>query len=179
MRLIKAVTALLLVVCALAAPAFAEVAVVDVARVIDASAPGKAGQKYVDNLKASLEAELERFVKKTAKDKDAQAKAANKQAELNAQFAAEYDRVTARVMDELRKVVTQWIKTNKKGKIIKTLRSSSELSTGEMTLAIERFRNYSSAQAGIYLPSPNENEFLLHIQQEIEKDKEFLSYGNE
>ncbi|WP_346690186.1 OmpH family outer membrane protein [uncultured Cloacibacillus sp.] len=120
MRLIKAVTALLLVVCALAAPAFAEVAVVDVARVIDASAPGKAGQKYVDNLKASLEAELERFVKKTAKDKDAQAKAAqakaaNKQAELNAQFAAEYDRVTARVMDELRKVVAQWIKTNKKG----------------------------------------------------------------
>ena len=70
-------------------------------------------------------------------------------------------------------------KTNKKGKIIKTLRRSSELSTGEMTLAIERFRNYSSAQAGIYLPSPNENEFLLHIQQEIEKDKEFLSYGNE
>ena len=116
MRLIKAVTALLLVVCALAAPAFAEVAVVDVARVIDASAPGKAGQKYVDNLKASLEAELERFVKKTAKDKDAQAKAANKQAELNAQFAAEYDRVTARVMDELRKVVAQWIKTNKNKK---------------------------------------------------------------
>ena len=111
----NAVKLLLLVVCALAAPAFAEVAVVDVARVIDASAPGKAGQKYVDNLKASLEAELERFVNKTAKDKDAQAKAANKQAELNAQFAAEYDRVTARVMDELRKVVAQWIKTNKKG----------------------------------------------------------------
>lgn len=115
MRLIKAVTVLILVVCALAAPAFADIAVVDVARVIDASAPGKAGQKYIDNLKASLEAELERFVKKTAKDKDAQAKAANKQAELNAQFAAEYDRVTARVMDELRKVIAQWIKTNKKG----------------------------------------------------------------
>ena len=58
MRLIKAVTALLLVVCALAAPAFAEIAVVDVARVIDASAPGKAGQKYVDNLKASLEGHM-------------------------------------------------------------------------------------------------------------------------
>ena len=74
MRFVKAVTALLLVVCALiaAAPARAgEIAVIDVARVIDASAPGKAGQKYVDNLKASLEAELERFVKKTAKDKDA------------------------------------------------------------------------------------------------------------
>ena len=115
MRFAKLAAALLLAFCAFVGPAFAEVAVVDVARVIDASAPGKAGQKYVDNLKASLEAELERFVKKTAKDKDAQAKAANKQAELNAQFAAEYDRVTARVMDELRKVVAQWIKTNKKG----------------------------------------------------------------
>ena len=36
----------------------AETAVVDVARVIDASAPGKAGQKYVDNLKASLEGHM-------------------------------------------------------------------------------------------------------------------------
>ncbi|WP_158095890.1 hypothetical protein [Cloacibacillus sp. An23] len=115
MRLIKAVTVLLLAVCAIAAPALAEVAVVDVARVIDASAPGKAGQKYVDNLKSSLEEELERFVKKTEKDKDAQAKAADKQAELNARFAAEYDRVTALVMDELRNVIAQWIKTNKKG----------------------------------------------------------------
>ena len=52
MRLVKAVTALLLAVCVLAAaaPARAEVAVIEVARVIDASAPGKAGQKYVDNL---------------------------------------------------------------------------------------------------------------------------------
>ena len=114
MRLIKAVTALLLVVCALAAPAFAEVAVVDVARVIDASAPGKAGQKYVDNLKASLEAELERFVKKTAKDKDAQAKTAQKQAELTAQFRAEYARVTNMVTAELRKIVADYIKTNKR-----------------------------------------------------------------
>lgn len=65
-------------------------------------------------------------------------------------------------------------KINKQGSEITYMRSSSELSTGEMTTAIERFRNYSSAQAGIYLPAPDENQFLIHIQQEIERNKEFI-----
>ncbi|WP_042369848.1 hypothetical protein [Bacteroides neonati] len=65
-------------------------------------------------------------------------------------------------------------KVNKQGVEITHMRSSSELTTGEMTTAIERFRNYSSAQAGIYLPAPNENQFLIHIQQEIERNKEFI-----
>ena len=65
-------------------------------------------------------------------------------------------------------------KINKHGKEIAYMRSSSELTTGEMTTAIERFRNYSSAQAGIYLPAPNENQFLIHIEQEIQKNKEFI-----
>lgn len=65
-------------------------------------------------------------------------------------------------------------KLNKQGNEINYLRSSSELTTDEMTTAIERFRNYSSAQAGIYLPAPNENQFLIHIHQEIEKQKEFI-----
>lgn len=64
--------------------------------------------------------------------------------------------------------------TNKKGKTIRTLRSSADLSTTEMSLAIERFRNYSSSQTGIYLPSPNEKEFLIYAQQEIERSKNFL-----
>lgn len=62
---------------------------------------------------------------------------------------------------------------NKQGKTVKVLRSSSELTTGEMTLAIERFRNYSATE-GIYLPSPNEQQFLLHIQKEIERCKDFI-----
>ena len=52
---------------------------------------------------------------------------------------------------------------------IKTLRSTSDLDTGEMTTAIERFRNWSAAQ-GIYLPSPHDKEFLLQIQKEIERN---------
>lgn len=92
-----------------------EVAVVEIARVIDGSAPGKAGQKYVDKLKANLEAELERYKKSVAKDKDAAEKTARKQAELTAQYRAEYERATNLVTAELRKVIAQWLKTNKKG----------------------------------------------------------------
>lgn len=54
------------------------------------------------------------------------------------------------------------------------LRSSADLSTAEMTTAIERFRNWSISVAEIYLPAPNENQFLIHIQQEIERNKEFI-----
>ena len=118
MRFVKAVTALLLVLCALiaAAPARAgEVAVIDVARVIDASAPGKAGQKYVDNLKNALEGELKRFREKNAKVKDGQQKIARKQAELNGEYQREYNRVSALIMTALRNSVQDWLKSNKKG----------------------------------------------------------------
>ncbi len=57
---------------------------------------------------------------------------------------------------------------------VKYSRSSADLDTGEMTLAIERFRDWASQEAGIYLPSSSEHDFLIHIQQEIERHKEFL-----
>ncbi|HBV19721.1 hypothetical protein [Phocaeicola plebeius] len=63
---------------------------------------------------------------------------------------------------------------NKKGKEVTYLRSSAELTTGEMTLSIDRFRNWSASVAGIYLPSSSERDFLIHIQQAIENNKEFL-----
>ena len=55
----------------------------------------------------------------------------------------------------------------------KFLRSSSELSTAEMTLAIDRFRNFSASE-GIYLPAAGEKEFIIHCRQETEKAKEYL-----
>lgn len=57
---------------------------------------------------------------------------------------------------------------------IKILRSSSDLDTREMTEAIERFRNWSNIEAGIYLPDPNETDFLQSIEIEIQKNKSFL-----
>lgn len=64
--------------------------------------------------------------------------------------------------------------TNKQGKEITTLRSSADLDTMEMTTAIERFRNWSVSVAGIYLPSPNEDQFLIHVSQEIERNRAYI-----
>jgi hypothetical protein len=63
--------------------------------------------------------------------------------------------------------------TNKRGKTVKYLRSSADLNTAEFTTAIERFRNYSAAQ-GIYIPSPNEGDFLMYIEKAMEQQKEYL-----
>lgn len=62
---------------------------------------------------------------------------------------------------------------NKRGQEVEYLRSSADLDTAEMTACIERFMNYASAQ-GIYLPSPDERSFLLYIEQEMERQKEYL-----
>ena len=110
MRFAKLAAALLLAFCALAAPAFAEVAVVDVG-----SVPGKEGQQYIDNLRKSLNDELAAFAKSASKDKDAAQKTAQKQAELNAQFNAEYSRVSGLMAEEVRKAVAGWLKANKEG----------------------------------------------------------------
>lgn len=57
---------------------------------------------------------------------------------------------------------------------VEVLRSSKELTTAEMTTAIDRFRNWSAEEAGIYLPSPNEKAFLDAIDIEINKQRAYL-----
>ena len=57
---------------------------------------------------------------------------------------------------------------------IKILRSSSELDTAEMTTAIERFRNWASNEAGIYLPAPEDERMLQLIEIEVERNKNYL-----
>lgn len=53
-------------------------------------------------------------------------------------------------------------------------RSTASLDTAKLTLAIERFRNFASKQAGIYLPEPKDLIFLQEIQDEITKNKNLL-----
>lgn len=52
-------------------------------------------------------------------------------------------------------------------------RSSASLDTGEMTTVIDRFRNYAS-KVGIYLPEPDDLNFLNEIELEIENNKQYL-----
>ena len=57
---------------------------------------------------------------------------------------------------------------------IKVLRSSAELDTAEMSLYIDRFRNWSALEAGIYIPSADESILIQQMEIEIERSKEFL-----
>lgn len=57
---------------------------------------------------------------------------------------------------------------------IQYLRSSSDLDKDEMILCIDRFRNWSSSKAGVYLPSPDEGRLISLMEMEIERNKEFI-----
>lgn len=63
---------------------------------------------------------------------------------------------------------------NKRGQMMRRLRSTASLDTAQLSTAIDRFRNWSSAVAGIYLPAAGEESFLLHVQKEIERNKELV-----
>lgn len=56
----------------------------------------------------------------------------------------------------------------------KYLRSTSELTTEEMTTAIDRFRNWAADKAGVYIPSPDEHRLMLMVELEVQRGKMYL-----
>lgn len=57
---------------------------------------------------------------------------------------------------------------------VEQLRSSRDLDTGEMTTAIERFRNWAAAEAEVYLPSPDDGDWIAFIEREMQHQKVWL-----
>lgn len=57
---------------------------------------------------------------------------------------------------------------------IERWRSSANLDTAEMTLAIDRFRDFASKELGIYLPEPDDLPLLQDIENQIENHKQYL-----
>lgn len=57
---------------------------------------------------------------------------------------------------------------------IKILRSSSDLDSAEMATSITLFRNWASAECGVYLPSPDEEHLIQLMEIEIERNKEYV-----
>lgn len=57
---------------------------------------------------------------------------------------------------------------------VEYLRSSAELTKEEMTLSIDRLRDWASQTAEIYLPSANEHEFLASIEYEMSRMKQWI-----
>lgn len=66
------------------------------------------------------------------------------------------------------------VRMNRRGQAVRYLRSSKDLDSKEMTDAIERFRNYSSSVAGLYIPAPDEREALFEAQKQISKYELYL-----
>ncbi len=99
---------------------------------------------------------------------------------LVAYFASEYGETADYVKQTIfKKVVNKEIfrteYANKKtGEVREEWRSSAELDSGELTMAIDRFRDYASKEAGIYLPSPDEVSFLKSCEVEIARNKQYL-----
>jgi len=62
------------------------------------------------------------------------------------------------------------------GIMVERFRSTASLDKAEMTLSIDRFRNFSSQECGIYLPEPNDLVALQQLENEISKhqNQEFL-----
>lgn len=65
-------------------------------------------------------------------------------------------------------------RVNKRGKEVNYYRSSANLTTEEMTTTIERFRNWSASECGLYLPEANEYAHLAHAEAQIEQYKEYM-----
>ena len=57
---------------------------------------------------------------------------------------------------------------------VEYLRSSAELTKEEMTLSIDKLRDWASQTAEIYLPSSNEHEFLASIEYEMSRMKQWI-----
>ena len=56
----------------------------------------------------------------------------------------------------------------------KVLRSSADLDKEQMTMAIDRFRNWAADVAGVYIPSPEEHRMVEQMEIEIQRAKLYL-----
>ena len=57
---------------------------------------------------------------------------------------------------------------------VEYLRSSALLSKDEFSLSIDRLRDWSSQVAGIYLPAPDEEQFLASIEVELSRQQRWI-----
>lgn len=60
------------------------------------------------------------------------------------------------------------------GKEVSVLRSSRDLDTAEMTIAIDRFRDWAAAEAGIDLPDAEDHKWLEFIEREMQYNKRWI-----
>lgn len=65
---------------------------------------------------------------------------------------------------------TEYI-NEKTGEIRTDWKSTSNLDSKQMTVAIDRFRDYASKEAGIYLPEPKDMAMLQEIENQVRNNQ--------
>lgn len=65
------------------------------------------------------------------------------------------------------------VKTDRYAGEIEVLRSSSDLTKEEMSIAIDRFKRWAS-ENGIYLPNPGDEDLLREISIEMGRNRAYL-----
>lgn len=70
------------------------------------------------------------------------------------------------IYKRLNKEIYEYTKNN-----LKFIKSSASLDSKELSITIEKFRNYSSQKANVYLPSANEVYYLNEIEYKIKSNK--------
>lgn len=63
---------------------------------------------------------------------------------------------------------------NRNGLKVTYMRSTRDLDTGEMATAIDRFRNWSASEAGLYIPEANEYDALFEAEKQIALYEKYL-----
>lgn len=94
-------------------------------------------------------------------------------------FAAEYGTTAEFVKEQFFKLAANRamflrVKEDKILGHVEYLLSTRDLDTDEMALCIDRFRNWSSMVAGIYLPSSDEQRLLELAELEVSRNEEYL-----
>lgn len=76
---------------------------------------------------------------------------------------------------QVNKQIFQYERVNTKtGEIRIDYRSTTKLNTKELTVAIDRFRDYAAKEAGIYLPEPKDLNYLKEIEILITNNQQYL-----
>lgn len=91
-------------------------------------------------------------------------------------FASEFGYTASQVKQDIFKLTVNpdlfvRAERNKRGEEVARVRSTTELTTEEMSEAITRFRDYSSSECGLYLPSASEDGALFYARQQAEAYK--------
>lgn len=63
---------------------------------------------------------------------------------------------------------------NRKGKEITYVRSSADLDTNEMTIAIESFKNKVAEEMGLVIPDADNRDAIIEAEKQIAKYAEYL-----